>query len=57
MVAYNFNPSTWEEEAGGSCEFEASQPGLHRKFYVSHGYTVRPYVSKQTNKQTGKSSV
>lgn len=53
MVVHTFNPSIWEEEAGGSSELEASQPGLHRKFHVSDGYTVRPCVNKPTNKQGG----
>jgi hypothetical protein len=39
MVEHAFNPSTWETEAGGSHEFEATARALYKDS-----------ISKQTNK-------
>jgi len=46
VVHTSFNPSTWETEAGRS--------GLQNKFQDSQGYTEKPCLAKQTNKQTKK---
>lgn len=48
MVAHNFNPHTWKAKAGGSLGVQC-QPGLHREFQASQGYTMR-LVSKQKEK-------
>ena len=40
---HNFNPSTREAEAG-KCLCVGGQPGLHRSFQASEGYTVKPLV-------------
>jgi hypothetical protein len=48
MVAHTFNPSTPEAEAG---EFLSSrQPGLQSEFQDRQGYTEKPCLEKQTNK-------
>ena len=49
MVAYAFNPSTQEAEL-----WVWSQPGLQSEFQDSQGYTEKPCLKKQTNKQTNK---
>jgi hypothetical protein len=46
VVVITFNPSTWEEEAGGSLEVQG-QPGLQREFQDSQGYTEKPCLEKQ----------
>jgi hypothetical protein len=51
MVAYAFNPSTWEAEASDICEFQ-EQPGLQSEFWDSQDYTRKPYL--KTNKQANK---
>jgi hypothetical protein len=38
VMAHNFNPSTWEAEAGGV----QGQPGLQSKFQDSQGYLEKP---------------
>jgi hypothetical protein len=51
MVVHNFNPSTWETEAGRSLSSRpkwstkqaVEQPGLH-------GETLSPKINKQTTK-------
>jgi hypothetical protein len=53
VMAYAFNPSTWEAEAGRflslslawSTEWVPGKPGLHRE-------TLSEKTTKQTNKQT-----
>ena len=52
VVAHAFNPSTWEAEAGGFLR----QPGLQSEFQDSQGYTEKPCLEKQTNKQTNKNT-
>jgi hypothetical protein len=44
LVAYTFNLSTWEAEAG---RFLSSRP-------ASQGYTEKPCLEKKTQKQTNK---
>lgn len=47
-MAHAFNPSAWEEDAGlCEFEFEASQPGLWRKFHQD-SQSYRDPVSKKT---------
>jgi hypothetical protein len=47
MVVHTFNPSTWEAEAG---EFRG-QPGLQSEFQDNQGYTEKPCLKKQKQKQ------
>jgi hypothetical protein len=54
VVAHAFNPSTWEAEAGG---FLRSRPAWSTEFQDSQGYTEKPCLEKQknkNNKQTNK---
>ena len=45
MVAYAFDPSTWEAEAG---RFLSSRPaGLQSEFQDSKGYTEKPCLKKK----------
>jgi hypothetical protein len=48
MVVQVFNPSTWEAEAGGSPSLRP--PGLYNEFQDSQGYTEKPYLENQKNK-------
>jgi hypothetical protein len=49
-VAYTFNPSTWEAEAG---RFLSSRPAWSTEFQDSQGYTEKLYKQKpKSNKQT-----
>jgi hypothetical protein len=52
MVVLSFNPSTWETEAGGF--LSSGQPGLQSEFQDSQGYTEKPCLEKQKQKQTNK---
>ena len=52
MVAQAFNPSTEKAEAGGSLGW--GQPGLQSELQDSQGYSEKPYLKKQTNKQPNK---
>ena len=52
MVAYTFNPSTRETEAGGAL-WVWGQPGLQSDFQDNQGYTKKPFLEKQ-NKQKGR---
>jgi hypothetical protein len=54
MVAHTFNPSTWEAEAGGISEFEASL--VYRVSFRIAGATQRNPISKKTNKLTNKNN-
>jgi hypothetical protein len=47
VVAYAFNPSTWEAEAGGF----RGQLSLHSEFQDSQGYTEKPCLEKQQQQQ------
>lgn len=40
MIAYSFNPSSWEVEAG-------EQPGLHSEFQASLEYRGRPCLKNE----------
>jgi hypothetical protein len=51
VVVHACNPSTWEAEAG---RFLSSRPAWSTEFQDSQGYTEKPYLEKQTNKQTLK---
>ena len=52
MVAYIFNPSTQEAEAGGSLWFWG-QPGLHTEFQDSQDcFTEKLCLKKQTKQKT-----
>jgi hypothetical protein len=55
VVVHTFNPSTWEAEAGGF--LSSSQPGLQSEFQDSQGYTEKPRLKKQKQKQTNKQKV
>jgi hypothetical protein len=50
LVAHTFNPSTWEAEAGGFLEFEASLVYIQREFQDSQGYTEKPCLEKPKHK-------
>jgi len=43
VVVHTFNPSTWEAEAGGSLELEASL--VYSEFQVSQRYTEKPCLN------------
>jgi hypothetical protein len=47
MVAHTFDLSTLEAEAGG---FLSSRPAWSTEFQDSQGYTEKPCLEKQTNK-------
>ena len=46
MVAYTFNPSTQEAEAGGSLGI-GGQPGPHSKIQDGQGYIIETFSQKQ----------
>jgi hypothetical protein len=48
--AHAFNPSTWEAEAGGSLEFEASLAYRASSRIASLGYSEKPCLKKQKQK-------
>lgn len=48
MVAYTFNASTREAEAGLSL-WVSSQTGLYREFLTSQGYTVSPCLKSNNH--------
>jgi hypothetical protein len=52
MMAHAFNPSTREAEAGDF--WVRGQAGLQSECQDSQGYTEKPCLEKQTNKQTNK---
>ena len=58
VVGGAFNPSTWQAEAGEFLSLRpGSQPGLQSEFQDSQGYTKKPCLEKnknknKTNKQT-----
>jgi hypothetical protein len=45
VVVHAFNPSTWEEETGGSLEV-LGLPGLCSEFQAIQSYNVRPCLQK-----------
>jgi hypothetical protein len=47
VVAHAFNPSTWEEEAGGF----RGQPGLQSEFQDSQDYTEKPCLNPPPQKK------
>ena len=49
VVAHAYNPSTWEAEAGGCCEFETSL-GYKSEPKASLRYIARPCLKKTKNK-------
>ena len=49
VVVHTINPSTWEAEAGISLGV-GGQPDLQSEFQYSQGYTEKPRLEKQTNK-------
>jgi hypothetical protein len=50
VVAYAFNPSTQETEAGRF--LSSRKPGLQSEFQDSQGYTEKPYLEKPKPNQT-----
>jgi hypothetical protein len=56
VVAHAFNLSTWEAEAGGFLSLRPG-PGLQSEFQDSQGYTEKPCLKKQKQKQTNKKVV
>jgi hypothetical protein len=56
VAAHTFNPSTREAEAGRFLS-SRGQPGLQSEFQDSQGYTEKPCLEKQTNKQTNKKTL
>ena len=56
MSVYDFNPNTWEAEAGGSLWVQ-EQPGLCSELQDSQGHTVRLFQEKDNNNQTQKVNV
>jgi hypothetical protein len=50
VVAYAFDPSTWEAEAEAADFWVRGQPGLQSEFQDSQGYTEK--LCLETNKQT-----
>ena len=54
VVVHNFNPSTWETEAGRSFWVQG-HPGLQNKFQDSQGYSKKPHLEKQTKQSTDDS--
>jgi hypothetical protein len=63
VVVHTFNPSNWEEEAGGflslrpawATEWVPGQPGLYRETLSQKTKTKQQNKTKQTNKQKTKS--
>jgi hypothetical protein len=49
MVVHVYNPSTGENEAGGSQV--ASQPELYTEFKASLSYISRPYLKKKKERE------
>jgi hypothetical protein len=52
VVAYAFNLSTWEAEAGGF--LSSGQPGPQSEFQDSQGYTEKPCLEKPKKKKKKK---
>jgi hypothetical protein len=52
-VVHDFNPSTWEAEAGGFLSFRG-QCGLQSEFQDSQDYTEKPCLKKQKTKNKNK---
>ena len=52
MVVYACNLSTQEAEAGGFLHSVQGNPGLQGDLQDSQSYTEKPYLKKQTNKET-----
>jgi hypothetical protein len=52
VVAHTFNPSTWEAEAGGFLEFEASL--VYKVSSRTARATQRNHVWKKTKTKTNK---
>ena len=53
VVAQAFNPSTQEAEVRVSLRVQG-QSGLQSEFKDSQGYTEKPCLKKERNKQTNK---
>ena len=51
-MTHAFSPSTWEAEAGKSRG--RGQPDLQSEFQDSQGYTEKPCLDKNKNKQKQK---
>jgi hypothetical protein len=50
VVAHAFNPSNSEAEASG-CLRVQGQPGLHKEFQDSQGYTEKPCLEKKEKRK------
>ena len=53
VVAHAFNPSTQEEEAGGSLRVRG-QAGLQSEFQHNQGYTEKPCLKNKKTKRKKK---
>jgi len=51
VVAHTFDPNTGEAVTGGSLGV-VGHPGLQSEFQDSQGYTEKPSLRKQANKQS-----
>lgn len=53
MVAMPLGPALRKQRQANLSEFKA-EPGQHSKFHASQGYTLRPYLKKNSKQPTKK---
>lgn len=51
VVGHNFDPSTWEGEAGRSLSLKPAQSRELSSIQDSQSYTEKPYLEKPTNQK------
>jgi hypothetical protein len=54
VVAHAFNPRTLEAKTEAARFLCLNQSGLQSEFHYTQGYTEKPCLEKQTNKQKQK---